>query len=68
MTYVSNTIEIPTHEIDLKHNMVEFEGRNKNHQWSHREVEREYRKKESEKKERERGRRGIQIIESRQIN
>jgi hypothetical protein len=55
MTYVSNTIEIPTHEVNLKHNGVGFEGRSKNHQWSHREVEREYRKKESEKEERERG-------------
>jgi hypothetical protein len=55
MTYVSNTIEIPTHEVNLKHNGVGFEGRSKNHQWSHREVEREYIKKESEKEERERG-------------
>jgi hypothetical protein len=53
--YVPNTIEIPTHEADLKHHGVGFEGRSKNHQWSHREVEREYRKKESGEKEREIG-------------
>jgi hypothetical protein len=53
MTYVSNTIEILTYEVNLKHYGVEFEGRNKNHQWSHPEVEREYRKKESEEEERE---------------
>jgi hypothetical protein len=52
--YVPNTIEISTHEADLKHQGVGFEGRNKNHQWSHREVERERRKKESEEEERER--------------
>jgi hypothetical protein len=52
----------------LKHHVVEFDGRSKNRQWSHLEVEREYRKKESEKKERERGGRGIQRIESRLIN
>jgi hypothetical protein len=67
-TYVPNTIEILTHEADLKHHVVEFDGRSKNRQWSHLEVEREYRKKESEKKERERGGRGIQRIESRLIN
>jgi hypothetical protein len=68
-TYVPNTIEIPTHEADLKHHGVGFEGRSKNHQWSLREVERECRKKESEE-ERERGGggRGIQGIESRRIN
>jgi hypothetical protein len=52
-TYVSNTIVIPTHEADLKHHGVRFEGRSKNHQWSRREVERECRKKESEEEERE---------------
>jgi hypothetical protein len=67
-TYVPNTIEIPTHEADLKHHGVGFEGRSKNHQWSRREVERECRKKESEEEERERGGRGIQGIESRRIN
>jgi hypothetical protein len=55
MTYVTNTIEILTHEADLKHHGVGFEGRSKNRQWSHREVERERRKKESEDEERERG-------------
>jgi hypothetical protein len=53
--YVPNTIEIPTHEADLKHHRVGFEGRSKNHQWSHREVEREHRKKVKRKKEKERG-------------
>jgi hypothetical protein len=56
MTYVSNTIEIPTHEVNLKHHGVEFEVRSKNHQWSRREVERECRKKESGEEERERRR------------
>jgi hypothetical protein len=55
MTYISNTIEISTHEANLKHHGVGFEERNKNHQWSRREVERKCRKKESEGKERERG-------------
>jgi hypothetical protein len=68
MAYVPNTIEIQTHEADLKHHRVGFEGRSKNHQWSRREVERECRKKESEEEEREIGRRGIQRIESRRIN
>jgi hypothetical protein len=54
-TYVPNMIEIPTHEADLKHHMVGFEGRSKNRQWCHHEVERERRKKESEEEERERG-------------
>jgi hypothetical protein len=54
-TYISNTIEISSHEADLKHHEVGFEGRSKNHQWSHGEVERECRKKESEEEERERG-------------
>jgi hypothetical protein len=54
-TYVPNTIEISTHEADLKHHRVGFEERSKNHQCSRREVERECRKKESEQKERERG-------------
>jgi hypothetical protein len=53
MTYVPNTIKIPTHEANLKHPRVEFMGRSKNRQWSRREVEREYRKKESEEEERE---------------
>jgi hypothetical protein len=52
-TYVPNTIKIPTHEADLKHAEVEFEGRSNNHEWSRREVERECRKKESEEEERE---------------
>jgi hypothetical protein len=51
--YVPNTIEIPTHEADLKHLGVGFKGRSKNHQWSRREVEIECRKKESEEEERE---------------
>jgi hypothetical protein len=51
MMYVSNTIGIPTHEADLKHNGVGFEGRNKNCQWSRREVERERIKKENEEEE-----------------
>jgi hypothetical protein len=68
MMYVPNTIEIPTHKADLKHHGVGFEGRSKNRQWSRREVEREYRKKESEEEERERGGMGIQGIESRRIN
>jgi hypothetical protein len=55
-TYVPNTIEIPTHEADLKHHGIGFERRSKNPQWSRREVERERRKKESEEEERERGR------------
>jgi hypothetical protein len=46
-------IKITTHEANLKHPRVEFVGRSKNRQWSHREVEREYRKKESEEEERE---------------
>jgi hypothetical protein len=54
MMYVSNTIGIPTHEADLKHNGVGFEGRNKNCQWSRREVERERIKKKNEEEERER--------------
>jgi hypothetical protein len=54
-TYIPNTIEIPTHEADLKHHGVGFEGRSKNRQWSHRKVEREYRKKESGEEEREIG-------------
>jgi hypothetical protein len=55
MIYISNTIEISTHEANLKHHGVGFEERSKNHQWSRREVERKCRKKESEGKERERG-------------
>jgi hypothetical protein len=55
-TYVPNTIEIPTHKVDLKHNGVGFDGRNKNRQWSHREVERECRKKVKRKKEKEKER------------
>jgi hypothetical protein len=55
MTCVPNTIEIPTHEADLKYHGVRFEERSKNRQWSHREVKRERRKKESEEEERERG-------------
>jgi hypothetical protein len=51
-TYVPNTIEISTHEVDLKYHGVGFEERSKNHQWSRREVERECRKKESEEEER----------------
>jgi hypothetical protein len=54
MMYVPNTIGIPTHEADLKHHGVGFEGRSKNRQWSCCEVERERRKKESEEEERER--------------
>jgi hypothetical protein len=30
--YIPNMIEIPTHEADLKHHGVGFEGRNKNRQ------------------------------------
>jgi hypothetical protein len=67
-TYVSNTIEIPTHEADLKHHGVGFEGKSKNRQWSRREVERERRKKESEEEDRGIGGRGIQGIESHRIN
>jgi hypothetical protein len=52
--YIPNMIEIPTHETDLKHHGVGFEGRNKNRQWSRCEVEIECRKKENEE-ERERG-------------
>jgi hypothetical protein len=66
-TYVPNTIEISTHEVDLKHHGVGFEGRNKNRQWSRHEVERERRKKESEEVEREKGGRSIQRIELRRI-
>jgi hypothetical protein len=47
-TYVPNTSKITTHETDLKHHIVGFEGRSKNRQWSRREVERKRRKKESE--------------------
>jgi hypothetical protein len=54
ITYVPNTIGILTHEADLKHHGVGFEGRSKNRQWSRREVERERIKKESEEEERER--------------
>jgi hypothetical protein len=54
-TYVPNTIEISTHEVDLKHHGVGYEGRSKNHQWSRREVERECRKKVRRKKEKEGG-------------
>jgi hypothetical protein len=54
-TYIPSTIEIPTHDADLKHHGVGFEGRSKNRQWSLRDVEREHRKKESEDEERERG-------------
>jgi hypothetical protein len=32
-TYVPNTIEIPTHEVNLKHQRVGFEKRSKNHKW-----------------------------------
>jgi hypothetical protein len=32
MTYAPNTIEIPTHEADLKHHRVGFERRSKNRQ------------------------------------
>jgi hypothetical protein len=67
-TYIPSTIEIPTHDADLKHHGVGFEGRSKNRQWSLRDVEREHRKKESEDEERERGGRGIQGIDSRWIN
>jgi hypothetical protein len=67
-TYIPNTIEIPTHEVNLKHHGIGFEGRSKNHQWSHREVERECRKKESEEEERERGGTRYSRIESRRTN
>jgi hypothetical protein len=67
-TYIPNTIEISTHEVNLKQPEVGFEGRSKNHQWSRREVGRECRKKESEEEERERGRQDIQGIESHRIN
>jgi hypothetical protein len=53
-TYIPNTIEISTHEADLKRNGVGFEGRSKNRQWSHCEVEIERRKKENEEEQRER--------------
>jgi hypothetical protein len=53
-TYAPNTIEISTHEVDLKHHGVGFEEGSKNRQWSRRKVERECRKKESEEEERER--------------
>jgi hypothetical protein len=52
--YVPNTIEIPIHEANLKHHMVGFEGRSKNHQLNRREVEIECRKKKSDEEERER--------------
>jgi hypothetical protein len=55
--YIPNMIEIPTHEADLKHHRVGFEGRSKNRQWSRREVAREYRKQESDEEEREREKR-----------
>jgi hypothetical protein len=57
-----------THEVDLKHHGVGFEGRSKNRQWSCREVERQCRKKKIEEEERERGGVNIQGIESRRIN
>jgi hypothetical protein len=52
--YVPNTIKIPTHEAELKHHRIGFEGRSKNRKWNRHKVEREHRKKESEVEERER--------------
>jgi hypothetical protein len=56
MTYVPNTIEIPTHGVNLRHHGLGFGRRSKNRQWGRRKVERERRKKESEEEERERER------------
>jgi hypothetical protein len=51
MIYISNTIRIPTHGVNLWHHGLGFGGRSPNHQWSHRKVKRgEGRKKERRKK------------------
>jgi hypothetical protein len=55
MTYVPNTIRIPTHGVDFSHQGLEFWGRAQNRQWIHRKVSRgEGRKREREEEERER--------------
>jgi hypothetical protein len=55
MTCVPNTIRIPTHGVDLRHDGLGFGERTPNRQWSHRKVKREERRrKERRKKEKER--------------
>jgi hypothetical protein len=55
MTYVPNTIRIPTHGVDFSHQGLGFWRRTQNRQWNHRKVSRgEGRKREREEEERER--------------
>jgi hypothetical protein len=55
MMCVPNTIRIPTHGVDLRHDGLGFGERTPNRQWSHRKVKREERRrKERRKKEKER--------------
>jgi hypothetical protein len=51
MTYVPNTIRIPTHGVNFYHHRLGFCERTQNHQWSHHKVRREGRKKEKRRKE-----------------
>jgi hypothetical protein len=54
MTYVPNTINIPTHRVDFSHQGLGFGERIQNPQWSCRKVRRgEGRKKKREEEERE---------------
>jgi hypothetical protein len=53
MTYIANTIRIPTHGVDFSHQGLRFWGRTQNHQWSHHKVSSEEgRKREREEEER----------------
>jgi hypothetical protein len=55
MTYVPNTIRIPTHGVDFSHQGLEFGERTRNRQWSRRKVSRgEGRKKDREREGRKR--------------
>jgi hypothetical protein len=56
MTYVPNTIRIPTHGVDFTCQGLGFWGRTQNCQWSHHKVSRgEGRKREREEEGRGRG-------------
>jgi hypothetical protein len=54
MTYVSNTIRISTHVVNLWHHGLRFGERNPNRQWSRRKVNREEMRRKERRKKRER--------------
>jgi hypothetical protein len=55
MTYVPNSIRIPTHGVDFSHHGLRFGDRTQNCQWNRRKVRRgEERKRERDEEERER--------------